>query len=112
MHVLTIKQQIVDRHPWGPVSLMAAFTASRLLAMQRLRNPRTLPLAFIQDVWREQDGLLGTDPWRYGMTSANERAMRLIIRYAREQGVTVGEPSMSALFSPVDAEPSGHTSII
>lgn len=112
MHVLTIKQQIVDRHPWVPASLMAAFTASRRLAMQRLRNPRTLPLAFIQDVWGEQDRLLGTDPWQYGMTSANERAMQLIIRYAREQGITTGQPQMSALFSPVDAEPSGYISII
>ena len=112
MHVLTVKQEVVDRHPWVPASLMAACTAARRLAMERLRNPRTLPLAFVQDAWRAQDELLGDDPWRYGMTAANERAMELIIRYAREQGITTSSPTVSSLFSAVDDEPSGPTSII
>ncbi|MBQ0825117.1 ABC transporter substrate-binding protein [Streptomyces tagetis] len=112
MHVLTIRQEIVDRHPWVPASLMAACTAARRQAMRRLRNPRALPLAFVQDVWREQDALLGDDPWQYGLTPGNVRAMELIVRYAREQGITTGSPSVDSLFTPVDAEPSGDTTII
>ncbi|ROO86159.1 4,5-dihydroxyphthalate decarboxylase [Actinocorallia herbida] len=112
MHVVTIRQEVVDRHPWVPNSLLAAFTTARRQAMERLRNPRTLPFAFVQDAWREQDALLGKDPWQYGLTDGNVRAMELIVRYAREQRITTGAPSAASLFSPVDAEPSGHTSII
>ncbi|QYC45567.1 4,5-dihydroxyphthalate decarboxylase [Nonomuraea coxensis DSM 45129] len=112
MHVVTIRQEVVDRHPWVPASLTAAFTAARRAAMERLRNPRALPLAFVQDVWREQDELMGRDPWQYGLTRANERAMELIVRYAREQGITTGDPSVASLFTPVDVEPSGETTII
>jgi 4,5-dihydroxyphthalate decarboxylase len=112
MHVVTIKSEIVDANPWVPASLMAAFTAARKLAMDRLRNPRTLPLAFVQEVWHDQDEMLGPDPWRYGLTDANERAVELIVRYAQEQGITKTRPAVADLFSPVDDEPSGRTSIV
>ncbi|KAA9158081.1 phosphate/phosphite/phosphonate ABC transporter substrate-binding protein [Amycolatopsis acidicola] len=112
MHVVTIKQDLVDAHPWIPASLFAAFTSARLLAMERLRNPRTLPFAFVQDVWREQDRLLGEDPWQYGRTEGNDRAMELIVRYANEQGITAGRAGLDSLFAPVDAEPSGPSSIV
>jgi 4,5-dihydroxyphthalate decarboxylase len=112
MHVLTIRQEVVDRHPWVPASLMSAFTAARLRAMERLRNPRALPFAFVQEMWREQDRLLGKDPWQYGLTAGNVRALELIVRYAREQGITTAEAPVASLFSPVDEEPSGETFLV
>lgn len=112
MHVLTIKQEVVERHPWVPASLMTAFTAARHQAMQRLRNPRALPLAFVQDAWDEQDRIMGTDPWRYGLTPGNEHAIELIVRYAYEQGITTTQAAVASLFTAVDEEPTGHTSIV
>ncbi len=41
-----IRQEIVDRHPWVPVNLFHAFEKSKAIAMQRMDNPRIVPLAW------------------------------------------------------------------
>jgi 4,5-dihydroxyphthalate decarboxylase len=112
MHVVTIKQEVLQAHPWAAASLMSAFTAARKQGMDRLRNPRTLPLAFSQTTWESQDTLLGPDPWEYGLTRANRWTLQTAIRYAREQGITKTELDVDSLFARTDLEPSGPTSII
>lgn len=112
MHVLTIKRAVLDRYPWAAANLVSAFTAARRLAMHRLRNPRTLPLAFSTAVWESQDALMGPDPWAYGLTPANRRALELVVRYAREQGITRTERDIDKLLAPTDREASGEATII
>ncbi len=45
MHVMGVKQEIVERHPWIPINMFHAFNRSKDMAMKRLRNPRIVPLA-------------------------------------------------------------------
>ena len=54
MHVMGIRQEIVDRHPWMPVNLFHAFEKSKAIAMRRMANPRIVPLAWYLDAWNEQ----------------------------------------------------------
>ena len=55
MHVMGIKQEIVDRHPWVPINLFHAFEKAKAIAMRRLENPRIVPLAWYQEAWEEQE---------------------------------------------------------
>lgn len=101
MHVLTIKQEIVERYPWVPDNLAYAFNEAKRLAYERLRNPRVLPLAWFQSAWEEQRQLLGPDPWQYGLGAANRHNLETILRYTQEQGLLSRSYSVDELFVPI-----------
>lgn len=88
MHVMGIRQEVVDRHPWVPVNLYQAFEKSKALAMQRMANPRVVPLAWYLEAWDEQRAVLGPDPWEYGLTGRNRHTLATLARFSHEQGLT------------------------
>jgi 4,5-dihydroxyphthalate decarboxylase len=88
MHVMGIRQEIVDRHPWVPVNLFHAFEKSKAIAMRRMENPRIVPLAWYLEAWNEQQEVLGRDPWEYGLGDKNRHTMDTIAGYSHEQGLT------------------------
>ncbi|WP_411720262.1 hypothetical protein [Mycetocola sp.] len=102
MHVLTIKSDIVEKHPWVPASLFQAFTLAKKVALDRLHDPRYLPLAFLQSVQEEQAQLLGEDPWAYGLTSSNRLAVDAVNRYCLELGLITDLLSLDDLFIETD----------
>ncbi len=63
MHVVGLRQEIVDRHPWVAVNLFQAFNRAKAIAMKRMENPRIVPLAWYREAWEEQEAILGKDPW-------------------------------------------------
>ncbi|MFQ5994118.1 MAG: ABC transporter substrate-binding protein [Acidiferrobacterales bacterium] len=101
MHTTAIKQEIVDRCPWVPVSLLKAFERAKAMAYQRLQDPRIVPLAWFRTSLEEQEQILGEDPWMYGLGATNRKNLRTLVQYAHEQGL-IGQPvSLDELF--VDA---------
>ena len=88
MHVMGIRQEIVDRHPWVPVNLFHAFEKSKAIGMRRMENPRIVPLAWYLEAWNEQQEILGPDPWEYGLGDKNRHNMNTIAGYSHEQGLT------------------------
>jgi hypothetical protein len=71
MHVLGIRREIVECHPWVPINMFQAFEKAKAAAMRRLNNPRIVPLAWYREAWEEQERILGPDPWQYGLTDRN-----------------------------------------
>ncbi len=101
MHVLGIRQEIVDRHPWVPINLYQAFTRAKAMAMKRMENPRIVPLAWYREAWEEQEAILGKDPWAYGMTEQNRKTLETLAGYSHEQGLIRRQPSLDELFLSV-----------
>ena len=87
MHVMGIKTELLDRHPWIAVNLYNAFERAKALAMRRMENPRIVPLAWYREAWEEQQELLGADPWTYGLTPQNVKTLETLIGYSHEQGL-------------------------
>jgi 4,5-dihydroxyphthalate decarboxylase len=98
MHVVAIKQEIVERHPWVAINLYKAFNESKSLAMKRMENPRIVPLAWYREAWEEQERILGRDPWEYGLTERNVKNFERLVTYSHEQGVIKGRPPLDELF--------------
>jgi 4,5-dihydroxyphthalate decarboxylase len=98
MHLVVIHRDIVDRHPWIPANLARAFHAAKAMTYERIRNPRVVPLAWFGDAREEQTGVMGRDPWAYGLTAANRNNLSTARRYAREQGLISGMQDLSELF--------------
>jgi 4,5-dihydroxyphthalate decarboxylase len=88
MHVMGIKQEIVDKHPWVPINVFHAFQKAKSIAMARMANPRIVPLAWYREAWEEQEEILGPDPWEYGLGERNRHNIETLAGYSHEQGLT------------------------
>jgi 4,5-dihydroxyphthalate decarboxylase len=103
MHTTAIKQEIVDKHPWVPINLMLAFQASKKVAYQRMENPRIVPLAWFRHFLEEQEEILGTDPWPYGLTEINRKNLETLMQYSQEQGLVGRKMALEELFVATEA---------
>jgi 4,5-dihydroxyphthalate decarboxylase len=101
MHVVGIKQEIVDKYPWVAINLFHAFNEAKDMGMARMENPRVAPLAWYREAWEEQEEVLGTDPFEYGLSDANAKQLDLLAQYSHEQGVSSRQLSLDELFLPV-----------
>jgi 4,5-dihydroxyphthalate decarboxylase len=98
MHVLGIRQELAERHPWLAVNLLAAFNEAKAIAMRRMENPRIVPLAWYREAWEEQEGILGPDPWEYGLTDRNRKTLETLVGYSHEQGLIGRRIPLEELF--------------
>ena len=88
MHVMGIKREIVERHPWVPINIFHAFQRAKAIAMASMANPRIVPLAWYREAWEEQEEVLGPDPWEYGLGHKNRHNIATLAGYSHEQGLT------------------------
>ena len=101
MHLMGIKQEIVERHPWVPINLFHAFNEAKAIAMRRMENPRIVPLIWYREAWEEQEEIAGHDPWEYGPTERNVHNMNTLAAYCHEQGLSRRKFTFDDLFVSV-----------
>ena len=102
MHTTAIKQEIADKYPWAPINLMQAFEASKKAAYKRMENPRIVPLAWFSHFLEEQDEILGSDPWEYGLGEKNKKNLETLMLYSQEQGLLGRKIPLEELFIATD----------
>ena len=105
MHVVGVKREIVEKHPWVPLNLFHAFNEAKRVGMKRMENPRVAPLAWYREAWEEQEEILGSDPWEYGLTDKNRNQLEMLVRFSHEQGLISRAIPLDELFLPVS---QGH----
>jgi 4,5-dihydroxyphthalate decarboxylase len=98
MHVLGIRRAIVEKHGWVALNLFHAFDEAKKIAMNRLANPRIVPLVWYREAWEEQENIFGSDPWEFGLTTKNEHVLTTLVKYAHEQGLIRRQPTLDELF--------------
>ena len=98
MHVMGIRRDIVERHPWVPINLYHAFNEAKDIAMKRMENPRIVPLAWYREAWEEQEEILGPDPWENGLGDANRKQLEMLVGYSHEQGLISRRIPLDELF--------------
>jgi 4,5-dihydroxyphthalate decarboxylase len=98
MHTTALRQEVVEKYPWVPVNLMQAFEASKRVAYKRMENPRIVPLAWFRHFWEEQEEILGSDPWVYGLGDVNRKTLETLMQFSQEQGLLGRKLSLEELF--------------
>jgi 4,5-dihydroxyphthalate decarboxylase len=106
MHTTAIKQEIVDKHPWVPQSLMEAFEKSKQFSYKRMENPRIVPLAWFRSFIEEQEAIFGGDPWLYGLGAANRKNIETLMQYSHEQGLIGRKMALEELFIDTESSPT------
>ena len=102
MHVTGLRQELAEQHPWLAINLYRAFNEAKRIAMQRMANPRIVPLAWYRAAWEEQERVLGPDPWEYGLGEKNRKVLNTLIGYSHEQGLIKTRFTPDDLFINVD----------
>jgi 4,5-dihydroxyphthalate decarboxylase len=98
MHAVVVKASVLERFPWVARNLLHAFQAAKELAYRKLRNPRTVSLAWAMHALEEQTALMGPDPWPCGL-EPNRKALETLIAYAAEEGLIEEKPAAEELFA-------------
>lgn len=103
MHLVAIRRDVYERHPFIARSLYQAFEASKRAALVRMRNYSALRymLPWLPAELDEIERVFGDDPWTYGV-EANRATYATFIRFLQQQDLLDGNPTVDELFVPVD----------
>ena len=101
MHVVVIREDVYERHPWVAQSLYKAFRIARDDAYARIDDSSALRFMepwLIQHL-EETKRTLGKDFWSYGLAE-NEKTLDVFLRYHHEQGLSHERYRPAELFAP------------
>ncbi len=101
MHLIVIRNDVYERHPFVAKSLYDAFSAAKDWAWQKMRYPGTLRymLPWLPDDIAEIDELFGGDCWPYGV-EPNRPTLEALVTYMAEQGLIAEPIPIEKLFVP------------
>ncbi|WP_375490556.1 ABC transporter substrate-binding protein [uncultured Jatrophihabitans sp.] len=105
MHVVVIRREVYEAHPWVAQSLTKAFTLARDDAYARLYDSSAMRF---MDPWLLQHlegarALLGTDFWSYGV-DANRHVLDAFLRHHHTQGLSPRQFTAEEIFAPESLE--------
>jgi 4,5-dihydroxyphthalate decarboxylase len=101
MHLVVIRNDVYERHPFVAKSLFDAFNAAKDWAWQKMRYAGTLRymLPWLPDDIAEIDELFGGDCWPYGV-EPNRPTLEALVTYMVEQGLIAEPIPIEKLFVP------------
>ncbi len=86
MHLVALRDDVVERHPWAPRAFYDAFRRARDKAAWHWEDPNWSLLPWGRLALEEQCAVLGGDPWRDGL-AANRANLERFMTYSTEQGL-------------------------
>ena len=99
MHVVAIRDEILEAHPWVAVNVFDAFCEARDRCLERIKSPSANTSLTWSHLYRVQEReILGPDRWAYGLTEKTRRELSTFARYAHDQGLTPRQYDPEELF--------------
>lgn len=105
MHVLGVRKELAEQHPWLPGAVFKAFERSKAVAMEKLvdTSATKVTLPFVEEQLQAARELLGEDYWSYGV-GPNLRTLEAFVRHHHSQGLSSRLMSVAELFHPATYE--------
>jgi 4,5-dihydroxyphthalate decarboxylase len=105
MHVVVVRRDVYEAHPWVAQSLVKAFGLAKAAAYQRLYDSSALAymLPWANQRFEDARDLLGEDYWSYGVAS-NDNTLATFLRYHHERGLSRERLTPEQLFAPESIE--------
>lgn len=105
MHVVGIRRELVERHPWLASSVVSAFTEAKRIAIEELTNRGALAitLPWLGSYADETIEAMGQDFWPYGV-EPNLPTLEAMVKYAHKHGTTARQLAIPELFAPSTLE--------
>jgi len=102
MHLVAMRRDVYERHPFIATSLYQAMNAAKDLALAKMRDTGTLRymLPGMTAELDEIDDVFDGDPWPYGV-EPNRTTLAALVRYMAEQSLIKAPIPVEDLFVPV-----------
>ena len=97
MHLIGVRRELAEAHPWLPGAVFKAFERAKTIALEKLSDTSStkVTLPFVEERLIEARALMGRDFWPYGL-EANRRALETFLSHHHSQGLS------SRLLKPED----------
>jgi 4,5-dihydroxyphthalate decarboxylase len=105
MHMVGIRRDLVDVHPWLASSVYSAFVAAKDIAVRELENIAALPvtLPWLGPYMEQTKALMGNDYWPYGVAE-NLPTLNAMVKFAHRHGTAERLLQVEELFAPTTLE--------
>ncbi|MBI3454948.1 MAG: ABC transporter substrate-binding protein [Candidatus Rokubacteria bacterium] len=105
MHLLGVRRELAERHPWLPAAALKAFDHAKTIAVTRLADASAtkVTLPFVEEQLKAARELLGWDFWSYGV-GANRTVLETFLRHHHRQGLSSRRVAVDELFHPSTRE--------
>jgi 4,5-dihydroxyphthalate decarboxylase len=89
MHVVVLRRDVLDAHPWTAMNLYGGFVEARDRSVARAvdLNASRFPVPWLPAYARQTAEMFGGDPLPYGI-EPNRRTLEAFLGYAHEQGIS------------------------
>jgi 4,5-dihydroxyphthalate decarboxylase len=101
MHVVGIRKELAEQHPWLPAAVLKAFEKSKAAALHKLSDTSAtkVTLPFVEEQLKAARETMGADYWSYGV-EANRRTLETFVRHHHAQGLSSRLVGVDELFHP------------
>jgi 4,5-dihydroxyphthalate decarboxylase len=101
MHIVGIRAELVEKHPWLPAAVFKAFSESKSKCLETLQDTSAskVTLPFVQEQLRAAREFMGPDFWSYGL-EPNRKVLETFLRHHHAQGLSSRLVSPEELFHP------------
>jgi 4,5-dihydroxyphthalate decarboxylase len=110
MHLLALRRDVYEAHPFIASSLFDALCAAKERARMRMRDLRTLQymLPWMTADLDEIDEVFGGDPWPYGI-EPNRPTLEALMTFLADQAIIKAPMPIDDMFVPTYGRYSGRT---
>jgi 4,5-dihydroxyphthalate decarboxylase len=101
MHLIGVRRELAEQHPWLPGAVYKAFEQSKKIALEKLADTSStkVTLPFVEERLMEARALMGEDFWSYGV-APNRKTLETFLRHHHSQGLSPRLLPVEELFHP------------
>jgi len=105
MHLIGVRRELAEQHPWLPAAVFKAFSQAKAIALQKLSDTSStkVTLPFVEERLMEARALMGEDFWSYGV-EGNRKTLETFLRHHHVQGLSPRLVKVEELFHPATLE--------
>ena len=101
MHLVGVRRELVQRHPWLAASVLKAFEQAKSAALALINDTSAtkVTLPFVEENLKAARALMGDDFWPYGVTP-NRKTLETFLRRHHGEGLSPRLVSVDEMFHP------------
>jgi 4,5-dihydroxyphthalate decarboxylase len=105
MHLLGVRRELAERHPWVCGAALKAFERAKIAALTKLADTSAtkVTLPFVEEQLAAARQLMGMDFWSYGV-AGNRHVLETFARHHHAQGLSSRLVSVEEMFHPATLE--------
>lgn len=101
MHLVGVKRELAEKHPWLPAAVFKAFARAKTIALEKLADTSSskVTLPFVEERLMEARAMMGEDFWPYGVAE-NRKTLETFLQHHHKQGLSQRLVTVEELFHP------------